>query len=125
VIRALRLPKDSDDEKAARGEALERATIQAGEVPLKVAKSSAEVLELAAEISAIGNANALSDAGVAGNLAMAAIQSAGLNVKVNAGGLADQELADRWRAKLHGLEVFTEEKLGEIRQQLRERAEIN
>ncbi|MCZ6530404.1 MAG: glutamate formimidoyltransferase [Chloroflexi bacterium] len=125
VIRALRLPKDSDDEKAARGEALERATIQAGEVPLKVAKSSAEVLELAAEISAIGNANALSDAGVAGNLAMAAIQSAGLNVKVNAGGLADQELADRWRAKLHRLEVFTEEKLGEIRQQLRERAEIN
>ncbi|MFQ5922199.1 MAG: glutamate formimidoyltransferase [Anaerolineales bacterium] len=125
VIKALRMPKDSDGEVAARTEALERATIQAGEVPLKVAKNSAEVLELAAEISAIGNTNALSDAGVAGSLAMAAIQSAVLNVKVNAGGLADKELADRWQAELQKLEGFAEEKLTEIRRQLRERAKIN
>ncbi|GMR11674.1 MAG: hypothetical protein BMS9Abin28_2511 [Anaerolineae bacterium] len=125
VIEALRMPKDSDEEKAARGEALERATIHAGEVPLRVARKSAEVLELAAEISAIGNANALGDAGVAGYLAMAAIQSAGLNVKVNADGLADQELAGSWQVELQRIEVIAEEKLTEIRKQLREQVEIN
>ncbi len=124
VMRALRMSKDSDADKAARVEALERATIQAGEVPLMVAKQSAEVLELAAEISAIGNTNALSDAGVAGSLAIAAIQSAALNVKVNGSGLADKDLASRWQKELSELERSSEEKLNEIQRQLKERAQI-
>ena len=93
-------------------------------MPLKVAKSSAEVLELAAEISAIGNTNALSDVGVAGTLAMAAIRSAGLNVKVNAGGLRNRELADQWQEKYKKLEEFAGEKLTALRLQLGERAGI-
>ena len=125
VMMALRMPKDSDDEQAARAEALERATVQAGEVPLDVARGSSEVLDLAAEISAIGNTNALSDAGVAASLAMTAIQSAGLNVKVNAVGLSDQELAGQWQKEVKKLERFAEENLKEVRRQLRERAEID
>jgi glutamate formiminotransferase/formiminotetrahydrofolate cyclodeaminase len=125
VMKALRMPKDSDPAKAARAEALEQATIQAGEVPLKVFKNSAEVLELAAEISAIGNTNALSDAGVAGNLATAAMQSAALNVKANASGLADRGLADQWQVDLSELEGFSDERLMEIRRQLSERAQID
>jgi glutamate formiminotransferase/formiminotetrahydrofolate cyclodeaminase len=92
---------------------------------MKVAKKSVEVLELAAEISSIGNTNALSDTGVAGHLAMAAIQSAALNVKVNASGLADRELTDRWQEELQRLEDFSDEQMTEIRRQLKERAEIN
>jgi len=125
VIKALRMPKDSEAEKAARFGAIERATIQAGEVPLKVAKKSAEVLELAAKISSIGNTNALSDAGVAGNLAIAALQSAALNVKVNASGLTDGELVERWPDELEKLEDFSDEQLTEIRRQLKDRAEID
>jgi glutamate formiminotransferase/formiminotetrahydrofolate cyclodeaminase len=124
VMKALRMSKDSDAAKAARAKALEHAMIQAGEVPLMVAKRSVEVLELAAEISAIGNTNALSDAGVAGSMAIAAIQSAALNVKVNGSGLADKDLADRWRKELRLLEGISEEKLQEIRRQLKERAQI-
>ena len=122
VMKALRMPKDSDSERA---KAIEHATIQAGEVPLMVAKKSVEVLQLAAELSSIGNANALSDAGVAGNLALAAVQSAALNVKVNAGGLTDTELADRWGVELQKLETSSDEYMTEIRRQLSERAEIN
>jgi glutamate formiminotransferase/formiminotetrahydrofolate cyclodeaminase len=125
VMKALRMPKESDAEKAARAEAIEHATIQAGEVPLMVTKKSVEVLQLAAELSSIGNTNALSDAGVAGNLAMAAVQSAALNVKVNAGGLIDTELADRWGVELQKLETSSDEYMTEIRGQLSERAEIN
>jgi glutamate formiminotransferase/formiminotetrahydrofolate cyclodeaminase len=124
VMRALRMAKDSGAEKAARAEALEHATIQAGEVPLAVARKSAEVLVLAAEIAAIGNTNALSDAGVAGSLAIAAIQSAALNVKVNGSGLADKDLASRWQKELNELERISEEKLKEIHRQLNERAQV-
>ena len=125
VMMALRMSKDSDVEKAARAEALEHATIAAGEVPMMVAKKSAEVLELAAEISAIGNTNALSDAGVAGSLAIAAIQSAALNVKVNGSGLADKDLASRWLKELTELGGNSEEKVKEIHRQLQERAQIS
>jgi glutamate formiminotransferase/formiminotetrahydrofolate cyclodeaminase len=125
VMKAFRMPKDSDAEKAAREESIELSTIQAGEVPLKVAKKSVEVLKLAAELSSIGNTNALSDTGVAGNLAVAAFQSAALNVKVNASGLSDSDLADRWREELQKLEGFSDEQMTEIRRQLRERADIN
>jgi len=124
VMRALRMSKESEAEKAARAEALEHATIQAGEVPLMVANNSSEVLELTAKISAIGNTNALSDAGVAGNLAIAAIQSAALNVKVNGTGLADKDLAERWLKELDRLEATSAENLEKIRHQLRERAQI-
>jgi glutamate formiminotransferase/formiminotetrahydrofolate cyclodeaminase len=124
VMAALRMPNESDAEKVSRTEALERATILAGEIPLGVAKSAAQVLKLTAEISAIGNINALSDAGVAGNLAAAAIVSAGLNVKVNAIGLSDRELAVRWQDELREFEESAEMQIEEIRRQLRERAEI-
>ncbi|MFQ5942582.1 MAG: glutamate formimidoyltransferase [Anaerolineales bacterium] len=124
VMAALRLPKETDDEKASRAEALEEATVLAGEVPLQVARSSGDVLELAAEISEIGNKNAVSDAGVAGNLAIAAIQSAGLNVKANASGLKDKKLAKRWQEDYQKLEELAGEVLAEIRLQLSERADI-
>jgi formiminotetrahydrofolate cyclodeaminase len=91
---------------------------------LAVARKSAEVLVLAAEIAAIGNTNALSDAGVAGSLAIAAIQSAALNVKVNGSGLADKDLASRWQKELNELERISEEKLKEIHRQLRDRAQV-
>ncbi len=62
---------------------------------------------------------------VAGNLAMAAVQSAALNVKVNAAGLADTELADRWGVELLRLETSSDEYMTEIRRQLSKRAQID
>lgn len=124
VMKALSMPRDTSEETAARAEALERATVRASDVPLQVARSSAEVLGLAAEILAIGNRNALSDAGVAGRLAMAAVLSASLNVKANASGLTDRKLAARWLEELRKLEDLSEEKRIEIRGLLKDRAEI-
>ena len=118
------MPRDTSEETAARAEALEGATVRASDVPLQVARSSAEVLGLAAEILAIGNRNALSDAGVGGRLAMAAVLSASLNVKANASGLTDRKLAARWLEELRKLEELSEEKRIEIRGLLKDRAEI-
>src|SRR5690606_19484485 len=69
VMAALRLPKDTDAQQAARAEAIEVATIRAAEVPLEAARLATRVIELAAELAETGNSNAVSDCGSGGALA--------------------------------------------------------
>jgi glutamate formiminotransferase / formiminotetrahydrofolate cyclodeaminase len=92
----------SESEKEA---AVEKATIHAGEVPLHVARLSADAAELAQQIVAIGNTNAATDAAAGGLMARTAVQIAAMNVKINATGLQDKALVERWYAELAELEV--------------------
>lgn len=104
VIRAMRLPKETEEQQAARAAAIEQATIHAAEVPLEAAHLSTRVLELAAELAEIGNINAVSDCGSAGALAGAALHAAGLNVKINATSITDQDVVGRWTTALAELQ---------------------
>lgn len=124
VMAALKLPKDSDDQKKTRAGALEQATQLAGEVPLGVAQDAVEVAELAAEIASIGNQNAITDAGVAAELSRSALRSAALNVLINAQSLQDHDLAREWSDRLSDLETRADALLGRVRQSLSERAGI-
>jgi glutamate formiminotransferase / formiminotetrahydrofolate cyclodeaminase len=92
----------SESEKEA---AVEKATIHAGEVPLHVARLSADAAELAQQIVAIGNTNAATDAAAGGLMARTAVQIAAMNVKINATGMQDKALVERWYAELAELEV--------------------
>lgn len=83
VVAARRMPRDSDAERAARKAAVADASVAATEVPLRIARLAAEVLDLAAGIAPIGNRNAASDAGVAALLAATAVRGASLNVTIN------------------------------------------
>lgn len=83
VVASRRLPKETEAERDARTAAMQSTMITAAEVPLRTAQVAAEVLELARAIAPIGNANAVSDAGVAAQLAGAAIRGALLNVRIN------------------------------------------
>lgn len=83
VVRARHLPRETDDERAARKAALNDAMRLAAEVPLETARAALQVVELAALIAPIGNRNAASDAGVAAQLASAAVRGAILNVRIN------------------------------------------
>ncbi|MFQ5436169.1 MAG: glutamate formimidoyltransferase [Anaerolineae bacterium] len=76
--------------------AVEKATIGAGEVPLKVARLSRDAAHLGTTIAEIGNANAVTDAAAAVLMAHAAVQTAVLNVKINAVSLQDKTLAQKW-----------------------------
>jgi glutamate formiminotransferase/formiminotetrahydrofolate cyclodeaminase len=89
VVAARRLPRDSEEERAARKAAIGEASVAATEVPLRVARLAAEVLDLAASIASIGNRNAVSDAGAASLLAAAAARGAALNVRINLPSLPD------------------------------------
>jgi len=83
VVHARRLPRDSDEHRAARAASLADAVRLAAEVPLRTARVAVRAVELAAGIAPIGNRNAASDAGVAAQLASAAVRGAILNVRIN------------------------------------------
>lgn len=121
VLAAMRLPKDDEQRRERQ---LQAATVHAGEVPLAVARDSAKIIALASEMVSIGNANAVTDAGAAANLARAALRSAGLNVRINATGLSDQELAERWIGEIAELESAAEEQLAAVDATLEQRAGI-
>ena len=99
--------RNKELDKEAKTAAVEAATVGAGEVPLRVARLSREVAQLAQDIAAIGNVNAATDAAVAALMANAAVQAAALNARVNAAGLRDQTLAAQWRAEVETLQAET------------------
>jgi formiminotetrahydrofolate cyclodeaminase len=91
--RASSMPRETDEEKAARSAALQAALRESTEVPLRVAERCGELLELAVEAAEKGNVYLISDAAVGAEMAAAARASAALNVSLNAGGLEDRDFA--------------------------------
>jgi glutamate formiminotransferase/formiminotetrahydrofolate cyclodeaminase len=90
VSEAYKLPKEPADAAARRAEAVTTALLKAAEVPLETARASVEVAKLAALVAEKGNANAVTDAGVAALLAQAACRGAAYNVRVNVQALDDK-----------------------------------
>ena len=97
VAVAMKLPRDTEEQKAERTRVLQVALLGAADVPLRVAEAATEVSRLSRTAAEIGNVNAVSDAGVAAILADAAAQSAALNVKINLAWIADEAFRqDAW-----------------------------
>ena len=92
---ALALPKETDDEKAARKEALAKASIIAMEVPLETSGKALELLRHLGSIARYGHKNCISDAGVAALSAHAALQASVMNVRINLGGIDDQAIREQ------------------------------
>lgn len=91
VSQAMKLPRDSEEQKAERERTMQEALMEAANVPLAIGEQSLRVAQLSLTAAEIGNVNAVSDAGVAVLLADAAAESAALNVRINVGFISDQE----------------------------------
>ncbi|MCL5735267.1 MAG: cyclodeaminase/cyclohydrolase family protein [Actinobacteria bacterium] len=97
VASAMKLPRDTEEQRSERSRALQAALRGAAAVPLRVAEAAREVARLTLPAAEQGNPNAVSDAGVAVLLADAAAQSAALNVKINLGWIEDGQFKeDAW-----------------------------
>ena len=104
VVRARRLPRDSDLERTSRATQVSAAVRDATRVPLRIVEIASHVLDLAVRLAPIGNPRAASDAGVAAQLASAAMRGAALNVRINLPSLAtDDVLRDEAVATLEQL----------------------
>ncbi len=95
IMAAIGMPKGSEEEKKARAEALEAATLYATEIPLKTMKTAYETFAVVRAMAEEGNPNSVSDAGVGALAARSAVLGAQLNVRINAAGLNDREAAER------------------------------
>ena len=109
VIRARRLPRGDDREREMRRVQIDGAVREATRAPLEIARRAGEVLALAERLAPVGNRNAVSDVGVAGLLAVAAMRGAAMNVEINLPSLPDDdalrhEAAEALRELLAGLD---------------------
>lgn len=100
---AYKMPKDTDEQKAARTAAIQGILRDATRVPMQIAEACVQVLHLCKPIAEKGNVGAVSDAGVAALLAEAALRSAALNVLINLAAIKDAGFVARERAVLEGL----------------------
>ena len=90
MMTAFGLPKSTDEEKAARTQAIQNATKYAIEVPFKVMKAAYQSMEVIRAMAETGNPNSVTDAGVAALCARTAVLGAFMNVRVNASGYHDK-----------------------------------
>lgn len=94
IMAAFGMPKNTEEDKRLRSEAIQRATLFAAQVPLETMKTSFKAFELCKAMAETGNPNSVSDAGVGALAARAAVLGAGLNVKINASSLKDNAQAE-------------------------------
>ena len=99
IMDVFAMPKSTPEEKAARSVALQSATLYATEVPLRTMRVAFKVMEVVKAMAMTGNPNSVSDAGVGALACRGAVLGAMLNVKINASGLKDRDLAGRLTAE--------------------------
>ena len=107
-MKAYKLPKNTEEEKAERSESIQIAAYDASEVPLKIADSCLDILHISSQLVRIGNPSVITDATVAALLARAALRSACYNVHSNLLLLKDKEYAEK--TEEHLLEICREAK---------------
>ena len=95
IMKAFGLPKNTDEEKKVRTEAIQTATKYACEVPLRTMSAASNALVMLEPMIEKGNQNSVTDAGVGVLCVRAAVQGAYMNVLVNAKGLKDVSFAQQ------------------------------
>jgi glutamate formiminotransferase/formiminotetrahydrofolate cyclodeaminase len=107
IMSAFSLPKGTDEEKAARKQAIQDATKFAIEVPFKVMQLSYDSLTIIKAMAEVGNPNSVSDAGVGALCARSAVMGAFMNVRINASGYDDKSFVTDIIAKGKDIENKT------------------
>jgi len=102
-MEAMKLPKDTEEQKQLRSAKMQEASLYALEVPLLTAEKCFGILENQKVIATYGNKNAISDVGVGAFLALAALKGAVLNVKINLPGIADETVRKNAEEKCNRL----------------------
>lgn len=103
LMDALRLPKETEAQRCARNEILEKATRKAIETPLRNARAACEVLECMEFLVEVGNPNARADAAVGAQLAYTSLKGAQYSILANIPGTRDKAFAENCRAEVGDL----------------------
>ena len=112
VSAVFSMPKETDEEKKARQNAMQDALKRAASVPLEVMENCSLALKLTFNAVGKSNTNCASDLGVAALGLAAGVKGAWLNVKINLSGIKDDEfvakLTEQGENILEGAENLAE-----------------
>ncbi len=114
IMAVFSMPKSTPEEKAARAEALEAATLYATEVPLRTMEASYDVFDYAEAMAREGNPASVSDAAVGALAARAAVVGALLNVRINAAGLKNRENAEKLLTRADEIDKKSEARVATV-----------
>ena len=103
-MNALGLPKNTDEEKAARTAAIQQAYKDAALVPFEIGELANQIFDLAELASRKGNQNLITDGIIAAINARAAVKSAFLNVRINLSGIKDESFVAELTSKMYAIE---------------------
>lgn len=103
-MNALGLPKNTDEEKAARTAAIQQAYKDAAMVPFEIGELANQIFDLAELVSRKGNQNLITDGIIAAINARAAVKSAFLNVRINLSGIKDESFVAELTSKMYAIE---------------------
>ena len=104
IMNAFGLPKNSDQEKAIRTQAIQEATKYATEIPFNTMEKALASFDVIKAMATTGNPNSVTDAGVGALCARSAVMGAFLNVKINASGLKDKDYVAEIIGKAEAME---------------------
>ncbi len=104
VMKAFKMPKETEEQKKKRSEAIQEGYKSATKVPLKTAETCQEIFELAEFVAMKGNQNSITDAAVSALMAKAGVFSALLNVKINLGSIRDEKFVESISKKISDIE---------------------
>jgi len=124
LMATFKMPKDADEQKAARNAAITQATLNAAHIPLHVSQDAVKVMELALKCVKHGNLNAISDSMSGFAMARAALTAAGYNVRININSLEDKSVGGKMLEELSELEKKADKLEKEARKVMKERGGI-
>jgi formiminotetrahydrofolate cyclodeaminase len=103
LSKAYGLPKDTEEQKTQREIIMEECLVRAAQPPLHICEAVAELVPLICTAAEKGSRLAISDAGCAAVLAIAALKAAALNVTVNTRLMKNREMAAQLDAQVDAL----------------------
>ena len=121
VTSAYGMPKETDEEKAARKAAIQEALKAAMAVPLKAFRACNEVIQSLKNLVDIANPNLISDVGVAAILCIGGLEGAKLNVEINLAFLKDEELVAKVREEIDSTAFLAKQVQAEVVEKVRQK----
>jgi len=114
VIKAFKMPKETEEQKNKRGKAIQEGYKTAANVPLETARNCESILDFSIAIAKKGNQNSITDAAVSALMAQAGVESAILNVRINLGSIKDEKYVKRLSDEIERLHKNASKKIDEI-----------
>lgn len=114
VIKAFKMPKETEEQKAKRTQAIQDGYKKAAQVPLETARTCMEIFDVALEVAEKGNRNSITDAGVAALTANAGAHAAVLNVQINLSSIKDEKFVESISQEIEEIRKTSEKKTREI-----------